>query len=247
MNDIITVAQSTFYRIARMKSLYIILAICIMDVAAMSRYKDLSLGMEKELMVDAALAILTIIAVISAMVAAFEIPRELRDKSATYILSKPSGRNSYVWGKFLGIAGLVVFNTAVVLVGSLAAYRLSFGETPWHILPGGILVMVEGVTLTGIALLLSILLADHIAAVCTFACFAVGHAVCMLPRKWPNALADAVYYVLPNFKNLDVKTAISHGVEVHYNFVGYGVAYGLCYALAMAGLANVVFSRKDLQ
>lgn len=57
MNDIITIAQSTFYRVARLKALYVILVICVLDVAAVSAYKEISLGMEKELMTDCALAI----------------------------------------------------------------------------------------------------------------------------------------------------------------------------------------------
>ena len=71
MNDIITIAQSTFYRVARMKALYVILTICVMDVAAMAAYKEISLGMERELMVDCALAISLVVGLLTAMVAAF--------------------------------------------------------------------------------------------------------------------------------------------------------------------------------
>lgn len=245
MNDIITVAQSTFHRVARMGALYFILLICILDVAAMSRYGELSLGMERQLVVDAAQAILLVVALFSAMVAAFEIPRELRDKSATYILSKPSGRTSYVWGKFLGIGMLVVYNVAIVTAGSLLVCHLAFKEVPWALASSAALIAAEGLMLTGVGLVLSTFLSDTASAIALFAVFVLGHAVCMLPRS--NAALEPITYILPNFYHLDIKTEVSHMMSVPHAYLGMGLIYGIGYALAMAGVANIVFSRKDLQ
>ncbi len=244
MNDVMTIAESTFYRIARLKALYMILIICVLDVAAMSAYEDLSMGMAKELMFDCALAISLVVGVITSMVAAFEIPRELREKTAQFILSKPMGRSSFIWGKFLGVGGLTVFNVAFVSVGSLLAYRLSYGETPWPMLSGAALVAVEGVLLTAVGLLLSVFLTDTLAAIGVFAIFCAGHAVYMLPKQAPSIgfLAN----VLPNFNNLDIKTALSHGVEVPSAFIGMGLVYGLAYALAVTALTIIIFARKDI-
>jgi len=249
MDDIITIAQSTFQRVARMKALYVILAICVLDVAAMSAYKDLSLGMEKELMFDCALALSLIVGLITSMVAAFEVPRELREKTAQFILSKPMGRSAFLWGKFFGIASLAVFNIAIVLVGSLMAYRLSFGETPWEMAQGGALIAAEAVALTGIGILLSVFLSDTMAAIGQFAFFAIGHCLHMLPQ------AKVLGYVFPNFHHLDIKTELSHlavretagaEIEISNAFIGLGVGYGIAYALFTTGLATVIFSRKDV-
>jgi ABC-type transport system involved in multi-copper enzyme maturation permease subunit len=246
MNDIMTVAQSTFHRIARMKALYFMLLICVLDVAAMAAYGELSLGLEKELMFDGALAICLVVALITALVIAFDVPRELRDKTATYILSKPGGRDAFVCGKFLGVATLVVYNVAIVAVGSALAYRLSFGKVPEGLGTGAALVAAEGVMLVGIGLVFSVLLSDTLAAILTFVCFCVGHLVPMLPRISDNPLSHALYYALPNFYNLDVKTELSHGVAVDPAFLLMGIFYALAYAIALTALANCIFSRKDL-
>ncbi|MBN2713851.1 MAG: ABC transporter permease subunit [Planctomycetes bacterium] len=246
MNDIITIAQSTFYRVARMKALYLILIICVLDVYAMSTYGELSLGLQDQLMVDCALALMLVVGLITSMVAAFEIPRELRDRTAQFILSKPMGRSAFVWGKFLGVSALAIFNIAIILVGSIMAYKLAFGDFPTGIVAGGSLIAVEAVVLTAIGLFLSIFLTDSLAAIVLFVVFVVGHAIHMLPRMKPGALTDALYYVLPNFYNLDIKTEVSHGVDIPAAFVGLGALYGLCYALAVTGLAIVMFSRKDI-
>lgn len=246
MNDIITIAQSTFHKVARMKALYLILVICVLDVAAMSAYKDLSLGIEKQLMVDCALAIILVVGLITAMIAAFEIPRELREKTAQFILSKPMGRSAFVWGKFLGVAALCIFNIAFVTAGSMAAYRMAFGEVHWGILHGAVLIAGEAIVLTGVGLLLSVLLTDTLSAVVLFVVFAVGHCIHILPRMHPNIISKACSYILPYFHNLDVKTEISHGVEIAPAYVGLGVGYAVAYALGLTGLAVILFSRKDI-
>ncbi len=212
MRDIITIAQSTFYRIARLKALYVMLVNCILDVWAMSRYHEISLGIEKELMIDCALALCLIVGLISALIAAFELPRELREKTATMILSRPGGRSSFVWGKFFGIGALCLFNIAIVAVGSVAVYRMEFGEAPWELLGGAALVGAEALVLVGIGLALSVHLSDTVSAIAVFVIFAVSHAIEMLPRVSENAVTRAVTYILPNFYNLDIKTELSHGV-----------------------------------
>jgi ABC-type transport system involved in multi-copper enzyme maturation permease subunit len=247
MQDIVTVAQSTFGKLARLKSLYVILVICVLDVWAMSRYGVLSLGMEKALVMDAAMAMALIVALVTAMSVAFEIPRELRDKSATYILSKPGGRNSYVWGKFCGISMLVIFNVAIVTVGSLLVYNSTFGETPWGIAASGALVAVEGIALVGIGLFLSVVASDTASVIGMLALFVLGHSAEMLARAMPNGLTNILSYALPNFYNLDIKTAIGNGMDVSNTYIGYGAVYGLAYALVFAALANIIFSRKDLR
>lgn len=246
MNDIVTIAQSTFYRVARLKALYVILAICVMDVAAMSAYKEISLGMHDELMKDCALAISLVVGLLTAMVAAFEIPRELREKTAQFILSKPMGRSSFIWGKFFGVSALCVFNVAIVMIGSLMAYRLSFGTTPWELARGGALIAAEAVMLTGVGLLLSIFLTDTLAALGLFAVFVVGHSIYMLPRGVDNALTRVITYVFPNFYHLDIKTELSHGFEISNQYMGIGILYAAAYALFLTGLALVIFSRKDI-
>jgi len=246
MRDIITIAESTFHRIARIKSLYLMLLICIADVWAMSRYHEISLGMEQELMKDCALALCLIVGMITALVAAFEIPRELREKTATMILSKPGGRSHFVWGKFIGVSALCIFNVAVVAAGSVLVYRLEFGEAPWPLFAGAALIAAEAVLLVGVGLALSVHLSDTIAAVALFVIFVAGHAVHMLPRMAANPLARGVSYVLPNLYNLDLKTEISHGIEIPEMLLGQGVLYGVLYGVAAAALANLLFHRKDV-
>jgi ABC-type transport system involved in multi-copper enzyme maturation permease subunit len=250
MNDIITVAQSTFERVARLKSLYVILLICILDVAAMGLYDELSMRLDQQMMRNAALAIVTVVALLTAMVAAFEVPRELREKTAQFILTKPMGRSSFVWGKFLGVGALVVFNVAIITVGSILVYQAEYEAFAAELIYGGLLVAGEGLVLAGVGLVLSMFLADWLAAIGVFVTFALGHAVFVLPRLWETGflhkVGAAVSHVFPNFYHLDIKTEIASDMAVPSSFVWWGLAYAVCYALALTGLATLIFNRKDI-
>lgn len=244
MTELFAVAEGSFSRIAKMRGLYLILFICILDVAAMGLYGPLSMGMEKELMFDAALMLSLVVSLVTAMAAAYEIPRELREHTAEHILTRPGGRNAFVWGKFFGISALVIFNVLIMAVGSFFVYRSNFNESPWHMAPGIVLIMAEGITLTGVAIALSVFLSESLAALGVFIIYAIGHSLFALSNSTPSLAYVA--NVLPNFHLLDVKTELSHAVEVSWTYVGIGSGYAVAYGLALAALGVVLFSRKDL-
>ncbi|MHC4884570.1 MAG: ABC transporter permease [Planctomycetota bacterium] len=246
MSDIMTVLQSTFERYARLKALYLILFICVLDVAAMGLYKELTIGRERELMFDCALAIASIVGLLTAMTAAFDIPRELREKTAQFILTKPMGRSSFVWGKFLGISLLCLFNIAIVTIGSCVVMQMKYGEIDFNLVKAAILVGGEAMMLTGAGVLFSMFLSDTIAAIGVFAVFALGHMAVMLPRIMDNTVGKLLYYGSPNLYNCDIKTEMSTGIEVSNAFIYTGLGFAICYSLAMIGLATVIFSRKDV-
>ncbi len=246
MSDILTVAQSTFGRFARMKALYLILVLCIAEVAISSLYNELTMGLDKELMVDCSLAILTIVGLLTAIAVVFEKSRELQEKTAQFILTKPGGRSSFIWGKFFGIGFLAVLNIGIITAGSLWAYQVNYGEFNSAIINAAVLILGESLVLIGAGLVLSMFLSDTLAALATFAVFFLGHSLYMLPRWSEGAISNAIYYIFPSFYNLDIKTEIGSGLTVSSDYIGWGIAYAVLYALALSGLATLIFSRKDI-
>lgn len=253
LGDIKTVAQGTFDRYFRMKELYVIIILCIVNVAVLGRYDELTLHAGREFMIDGALAILTIVGLITAMAVVFEKSRELREKTAHFIITKPSGRTSYVWGKFLGIAALSVFNVALITVGALLMFKLSSLETMKveafanDFVYAAALIVAESIVLAAIGLFLSMFLPDTITVLLVVLFFILGHTLYMLPRHFGDAgWAGWVSNVLPNFNNLDVKSEITAGITVSGDMLGYGLAYAGLYAVALVAASAVIFSRKDI-
>jgi ABC-type transport system involved in multi-copper enzyme maturation permease subunit len=181
---------------------------------------------------------------VTASVAAFEVPRELREKTAQFILTKPMGRSSFVWGKFLGVSLLAVFNIAIVAAGSVLVYYFKYEEVALGIVKASVLLAGMAVILVGVGLVFSMFLSDTLSAVGVFIVFALGHMLYMWGRT--SAAGNAIANIFPNFYNLDIKTEVPADVPVDNTFVYWGIAYAIFYGIALTGLATLLFSRKDV-
>jgi ABC-type transport system involved in multi-copper enzyme maturation permease subunit len=250
MRDLIAIAQNTFGRATRQKSLYFLLLSCVVIVGAMGMYGILSIGRQNIMMLDAALAFSLIVGLLTAMSASFEIPRELKEQTAQLILSKPLGRAQFVIGKFLGVSLLCLFNVAFVCIGSALVIYLQSRHVPAALYSGCLLIAGEAVILTAVGIFLSLFMNDVLAMVGVFVIFALGHAVHMLPRVLASGAAHqvavAISNLLPNFYHLDFKSLIGSGMPVGYAIVVPGVLYALSYAVALTSVAVAVFQHQDI-
>src|SRR5262245_51334920 len=113
MNDMMTICKTTYTRVLRTRSLYFLLA-AVLVIAAARLYHDLTAGREKQLMFDAGAALLTIVALLTALMAVFDIARDLRERLVMTLLSKPLGRGQYLLGKFLGVVWLGTLILAIL-------------------------------------------------------------------------------------------------------------------------------------
>ena len=92
MNEIITIASGTWKNVLRMKVVYFLIFCALVLVASAVNYDVLSMGLHKELMIDVALVLNSIAALLVVISLTFEIPKELREGVASTLLAKPLGR-----------------------------------------------------------------------------------------------------------------------------------------------------------
>lgn len=250
--DIKTVAQGTFDRYFRMKELYVILVLCIINIGVLGRYDVLTLGQGRSFMIDGALAILTVVALITSMAVIFEKSRELREKTAHFIITKPFGRSSYVWGKFIGIGVLAIFNIAIITAGALLMFKLTEFDSPvpanlnGEFIYAALLITAEALVLTALALFFSMFLSDTITALLVVVFFFLGHSLYMLQRGSENKILSWLSDVVPNFENLNLKGVITANISIAPDVVWYGLLYAGLYAIAFVAASSLIFSRKDI-
>ena len=110
MNEIITIASGTWKNVLRMKVVYFLILCALVLVASAINYDVLSMGLQKELMIDVSLVLNSIAAMLVVISLTFEIPKELREGVASTLLSKPLGRFQYLLGKMCGcvITGAII-------------------------------------------------------------------------------------------------------------------------------------------
>src|SRR6185369_14886583 len=132
------------------------------------------------------------------------------------IFAKPVGRGEFLVGKYLGLCLTLLVNVLVMGAGlCLALVYVSRGWDPLvlRIWPAILLIYVELMILTGVALLFSAFSSPALSALLTFFVFIIGHFSSDLKSlatsmgghaaRW---VFSALYYLLPNLSNLSFIT-----------------------------------------
>ena len=117
-----------------------------------------------------------------------------------------------------------------------------------------VLIFVELMLVTAIALFFSTFSTPMLSAALTFGLYLVGplqrrsaelrQVVDSRPAAW---LARGLYHVLPDLSAFDVKTQVVHGLPVAAGYVLSTTAYGLAYIAALLLAATFIFSRRDFK
>lgn len=246
MDDILVIARSTASRVLHVKSLYFLLAIGIALMASGQLYDDITAGRQQEYAMDLGLLMISLVGILGALVACFDLPRELREKTMVTLLSKPLGRDRYLIGKFLGICTIVVVTMGImggaflILTSNAGGYRSSL-----EISKGLILLLAGAIQLAAVGVLMGILVREWLAAVATivilWATYALGTAVLTA-----GTVSRSLYSLLPNFVVMDAKPLIANNITINWSLVGGGVLMAVLYSVAMLIIAGFVFRHKDI-
>jgi hypothetical protein len=252
LQDAMIIAGDAFRDATRRKFVvFLLLMIAVLQVAVFSLYGEISLGVHDKMLKDASLAMVSIVGLISALSIGFQVPRELRERTAMTLFAKPLGREAYLVGKVLGGAGISLMNMFVVAVGCIFVLNMN-GLTDKTFVAGYfqsfILTYVGSIDVIALALLLSIFLSEGAVAIGSIVIYVVGNAAYMMSvsSSGLSAVGSILKYVLPNYFMLDIKTEAAAGLSTSMSYVGISAAYGIVYAVMVTALCITLFKGRDL-
>jgi Cu-processing system permease protein len=172
-----------------------------------------------------------------------------------------------VLGKYFGLMLTLAVNIAVMAAALyvVLAY-LGWGvsvdvQRAWDapaldpaLLKAITLIFVELTIVTAIALFFSTFSTPMLSAAFTFGIYVAGHFSRDLTNfqqvvDSPGAarIARALYWLLPNLAQFDVKTDVVHGVRVPAGYIAFSTAYALLYIATLLAMSVLVFSRRDFK
>ena len=173
------------------------------------------------------------------------------------ILSKPIGRGEFLLGKYLGLCLTLLVNVVIMGLGlSLALLYVKRGWNPlvMRIWPAILLIYVELMILTSVAMLFSSFSSPALSALLTFFVFVIGHFSADLqmlshsmgsaPARWFFA---ALYYLLPNLANYNAITVAAHGMSPAPRLLVAAIGYGLIYVGVVLAATTLIFRRRNLK
>ena len=255
---VVAIARNAFREAVRDRVLYNLVVFVLLLIAGAIFLGELSAGQEAKIIVDLGLSAILLFGVfISIFVGVGLVYKEIERRTLYAILSKPIGRGEFLLGKYLGLCLTLLVNVTIMGAGlSLAIVYVKRGWDPMvvRIWPAILLIYVELMILTGVALLFSAFSSPALSALLTFFVFVIGHLSADL-KTLANSLGSAparwffagLYYLLPNLANYNAITTAAHGSVPDARALIAAVGYGFVYIGVLLAATTLIFSRRNLK
>jgi len=255
---IAAIARNAFREAVRDRVLYNLVLFVLILTGASIFIGELSGGQERKVIVDLGLSAMLLFGVfIAIFVGVGLVYKEIERRTIYAVFSKPVGRGEFLVGKYLGLCLTLLVNVLVMGVGvSLALLYVSRGWDPLipTIWPAVLLIYMELMLLTAIALLFSSFSSPALSALLTFMVFVIGHfsadlksLAVSLGSSSARTLFTGLYYLLPNLANYSFITPAAHGHAPSVGFVFATGLYALVYIVVILAAATLVFSRRNFK
>jgi ABC-type transport system involved in multi-copper enzyme maturation permease subunit len=252
------IARNTFREAVRDRVLYNLVLFVLLLTAASIFIGELSGGQERKVIVDLGLSAMLLFGMfISIFVGVGLVYKEIERRTIYAVFSKPVGRGEFLIGKYLGLCLTLLVNVVVMGVGvSLALLYVSGGWDPLipTLWPAVLLIYLELMLLTAVALLFSSFSSPALSALLTFLTFVIGHFSADLKTlassmgstsaRW---FFTGLYYLLPNLANYSFITPAAHGRTPAAGFVLAIAFYAVVYITVILAAATLIFSRRNFK
>jgi ABC-type transport system involved in multi-copper enzyme maturation permease subunit len=262
------IAVNVFRESVRDKVLYNLVLFAVLLMGASYLIGQLTAGQDVKIIKDLGLAATSIFGLFIAVFIGIQlVSKEVERRSIYSLLAKPIERYQVVLGKYAGLVLTLAVNISLMAV----ALYLVLAYMNWMTHPtvraaweapalDPALIVAVGLTfvelaiVTAIALFFSTFTTPILSAAFTFGTFVAGRLSTDLRNfeqvvEAPGAavLAEALYWVLPNLAQFDVRTNVVHGIPVAAGHVTLAVAYAVLYVAALLIGAAMIFSRRDFK
>ncbi|MGB9178850.1 MAG: ABC transporter permease [Pyrinomonadaceae bacterium] len=252
------IARNAFREAVRDRVLYNLVLFVLLLTGGAIFLGELSAGQESKVIVDLGLSAMLLFGVfISIFVGVGLVYKEIERRTVYAIFAKPVGRGEFLVGKYLGLCLTLLVNVLVMGAGvSLALIYVNGGWNPLalSIWPAVMLIYLELMILTAVALLFSSFSTPALSALLTFFVFIIGHFsadlkifAASLGTTSARLFFAALYYLLPNLTNYSFITPASHGQMPQASTFVAAAAYAVIYIIILLSAATLIFNRRNFK
>jgi Cu-processing system permease protein len=262
------IALNVFRESVRDRVPYNLVLFAVLLIGSSYLLGQLTAGQDVKIIKDLGLAAISIFGLfIAIFIGIGLVSKEVERRSIYALLAKPISRPQFIAGKYAGLVLTLAVNVAVMTIALYAVLGyLTWIETPefkasWEapgvdpaMLKAILLIFVELMLVTAIALFFSTFSSPILSAALTFGLYIAGNfnadlknfeqVVDSRAAAW---LARGLYHVLPDLSAFDVKIQVVHGLPVAAGYIWSTLGYGALYITALLLAATVIFSRRDFK
>ena len=262
------IALNVFRESVRDRVPYNLVLFAVLLIGSSYLLAQLTAGQDIKIIKDLGLAATSIFGLfIAIFIGIGLVSKEVERRSIYALLSKPISRPQFIAGKYAGLVLTLAVNVAVMTVAMYAVLGyMTWIETPefrasWEapgpdpaLLKALVLIFVELMLVTAIALFFSSFSSPILSAAMTFGLYVAGNLNAdlrnfeqVVDSRAAALLARGLYHVLPDLSAFDIKTQVVHGLPVSAAYIGSTTAYGVLYIAALLLAATVIFSKRDFK
>ncbi len=249
------ICLNTFRETVRDKVFILLVVFALIMIVASRIFGFLSVGQEIKIVKDLGLGSISVFSLLVAIFVGTTLVHKEIDKRTVYtIISKPIHRYQFIIGKYAGLNLTILVNMVVMSVFFYLSVRLMRGTWSLDLGLAILLIYVEVMVVTGLALLFSTFASPTLSAVFTFLSYAAGHLsndLKFFGEQSENIFVKiatvGLYYVLPNLSKFNVKNEAVHGFAIPAGFYIYAIVYGLLYCAMLVIVSSFIFERKNLK
>ena len=268
MQATLAIAVNVFRESVRDKVLYNLVAFAILLIGASYLLGQLTAGQDVKIIKDLGLAATSLFGLfIAIFIGIGLVSKEVERRSIYSLLAKPIHRYQLVLGKYAGLTLTLLVNVAL-MAAALYAVLLSMAwgvsaevQRAWDapaldpaLVEAVGLILIELMLITAIALFFSTFSTPILSAAFTFGLFIAGHFTTDL-RNFDQVvnsaaaarIARALYWVLPNLAQFDIKAQVVHGVHVPAGYLLNAAGYAVLYIGMLLTISMYVFSQRDFK
>lgn len=255
MREIGYVALNTYRETVRDKVLYNLVLFALLMISSSYVLGKISVYQEAKITKDLGLASISVFGMVIAIFIGISLVSKEIDKRTLYsVLPKPMSRVQFLIGKYFGLLTTLFVNVAIMTAGlNLLLFIMDQPFEP-ALLKAIYLIYVKLAVLVGVAILFSTFTSSILASLFTGFIYVAGYFSADL-KNFENVvdstflpqLTRALYYLLPNFKNFDVKAAAVAGDPIAFSQLGWTTLYALFYITLLLTVSALIFQRRDLK
>jgi ABC-type transport system involved in multi-copper enzyme maturation permease subunit len=263
-----SIAVNVFKESVRDKVLYNLVFFAVLLIVVSFLLGQLTAGQDIKIIKDLGLAAISIFGLfIAVFIGIGLVSKEVERRSIYTLLSKPIRREQFIVGKYLGLVLTLLVNVTVMTAAYYAVLAaMAWAAGGWFLagweapaadpalLKAIAMIFLELMIVTAMALLFSTFTSPILATALTFGLYIVGqfgddlkHFDRIVASKPIALIARALYYVLPNLSQLDVKAKVVHALPVPAGLMLLNTVYTLVYVSALLVAATLIFMRRDFK
>ena len=251
------IASNTFREAVRDRVLYNLIAFAVLLSAAAIFIGQISIGIERLVVVNLGLTAVTLFGVVIAIFIGIGlVSKEIEKRTLYTVLSRPVRRWEFIVGKFFGLAATLVVNTffmAIGVFGALLYVAHTFSRPDGSILIALYFIILQFLIICALALLFSSFSSPLLSAVFAFSLFVIGsfaedlRGFATMTHGLTRWMAMGSAYLVPNFSALNVISAVAHQQPISWQLVLQNTFYALFYTTMALSGAVLIFDRRNLK